>query len=93
MIKWWKELSDYYKHLIVGFGLGVVFTILLAPILAPTVGFCVSLGIVTLIGLGKELYDSKQPGNRFDWKDLLMTVEGGIFGCLLGIIIRGLFKF
>lgn len=40
--------------------------------------------VLTLcIGLGKELYDSYQVGNKWDWYDFLSDVLGVILGVLL----------
>jgi len=36
-----------------------------------------------LVGVGKEVYDSSQSGNRFDNRDVLATVIGGIVSSAL----------
>lgn len=40
--------------------------------------FWYSLGVSTLAGIGKEIYDSTKPLNKFDTADLLATSVGGI---------------
>ena len=37
-------------------------------------------------GLGKEYGDSKAPGNKWDWKDILYDVYGAASGCLVGTL-------
>jgi hypothetical protein len=41
---------------------------------------------VLLAATFKELYDSKQPGNKFDKIDWLFTIGGGILNLLVGLI-------
>jgi hypothetical protein len=38
-----------------------------------------SITPVVLIGLGKEILDENEKGNKFDFNDLLFTTLGGIF--------------
>lgn len=57
------------------------FVCLLLSILCPV--------IVIMAAIGKEIYDSKQQGNHFCWKDI---VADGI-GIILGSIIHTLIIF
>ena len=66
--------ADKYMHFIVCMIL-VQLISLLVPVLY-------SMLIVFIIGLGKEIYDSKQQDDTFSFKDL--------FADILGIIIQGL---
>ena len=66
--------SDRYVHFIVCMIL-VQLVFLLIP-------FYYAMLIVFILGLSKEIYDSKQKDNKFDIKDL--------FADSLGIIIEGL---
>jgi uncharacterized protein YfiM (DUF2279 family) len=43
----------------------------------------IAAGAVFTFGLGKEIYDSHKPNNRFSWKDLTANV----FGIVVGIIL------
>lgn len=64
---------DYVIHFIAGAAIYIVSSciILYHDLLA--------LSIVAAIGTGKEIYDSHKPKNRFDVKDLLFTITGGLF--------------
>lgn len=42
--------------------------------------FVWAAGSATVAGIGKELYDSQQPYNRFDWSEVGYTVFGGLVG-------------
>lgn len=37
----------------------------------------IPLAVVVLVATGKELFDSQQVGNSYDWKDWGYTVTGG----------------
>ena len=66
--------SDKYVHFIV--------CIILVQLIALFIPFYYAMLIVFILGLGKEIFDSKQKDNKFDIKDLLADI--------LGIIIEGL---
>lgn len=36
----------------------------------------IAAGVTLLIGISKEIYDSTQPGNKFDWDDLMADILG-----------------
>lgn len=53
---------------------------------------CLILSIITPIiaiiaAVGKEIYDSKQKGNHFCWKDIVADLVGIIIGSLINISI------
>lgn len=66
--------SDRYVHFIV--------CMILVQLISLLIPFYYAMMIVFLIGLFKEIYDSKQKDDRFDIKDL--------FADSLGIITEGL---
>lgn len=66
--------SDKYVHFIV--------CIILVQLIALFIPFYYAMLIVFILGLGKEIFDSKQKNNIFSFKDL--------FSNILGIIIEGL---
>lgn len=66
--------SDRYVHFIV--------CMILVQLISLLIPFYYAMMIVFLIGLFKEIYDSKQKDDRFDIKDL--------FSDSLGIITEGL---
>ena len=66
--------SDKYVHFI--------GCIILVQLIALFIPFYYAMLIVFILGLGKEIFDSKQKDNKFDIKDLLADI--------LGIIIEGL---
>jgi len=77
-------MTDYQKHLVLG--------CLLALIIAPWAGFYWSMGIVALVACFKEFYDAYQPENAWDWKDIIMTLEGGFIVSFLVLIVNGCMK-
>ena len=66
--------ADKYIHFIV--------CIILVQLISLLVPVLYSMLIVFIIGLGKEIFDSKQQDNTFSFKDL--------FSDILGIVIEGL---
>ena len=66
--------SDKYVHFIV--------CIILVQLIALFIPFYYAMLIVFILGLGKEIFDSKQKDDKFDVKDLLADI--------LGIITEGL---
>lgn len=53
---------------------------------------CLILSIITPIlaiiaAVGKEIYDSKQEGNHFCWKDIVADTTGIIIGGIIHLII------
>ena len=53
---------------------------------------CLVLSILSPIlaiiaAVGKEIYDSKQEGNHFCWKDIVADLAGIIIGSLINISI------
>ena len=66
--------SDKYIHFIV--------CMILVQLIALSIPFYYAMLIVFILGLGKEIFDSKQKDDKFDIKDLLADI--------LGIIIEGL---
>lgn len=47
--------------------------------------WCIGLtfGVPTIVGIVKEIIDSKEPGNRFDWGDIRDDVIGACAGTAL----------
>ena len=70
---------DYVIHFLAGAAIYLIGSIFLPDLLA--------LSIVAAIGTTKELYDSHKPKNRFDVKDLLFTIAGGLFAFGLKLIL------
>ena len=66
--------SDKYVHFIV--------CIILVQLISLFIPFYYAMLIVFILGLSKEIFDSKQKDDKFDVKDLLADI--------LGIIIEGL---
>lgn len=66
--------SDKYIHFIV--------CMILVQLIALFIPFYYAMLIVFILGLGKEIFDSKQKDDKFDVKDLLVDI--------LGIITEGL---
>ena len=66
--------SDKYVHFIV--------CIILVQLIALFIPFYYAMLIVFILGLGKEIFDSKQQDDTFSFKDL--------FSDILGIVIEGL---
>ena len=66
--------SDRYVHFIV--------CIILVQLVSLFIPFYYAMLIVFILGLSKEIYDSRQKDDKFDIKDLLADC--------LGIIIEGL---
>ena len=66
--------SDKYVHFIV--------CMILVQLIALFIPVLYSMLIVFIIGLGKEIFDSKQQDDTFSFKDL--------FSDILGIVIEGL---
>ena len=66
--------SDRYVHFIV--------CMILVQLIALFIPFYYAMLIVFILGLGKEIFDSKQKDDKFDVKDL--------FADNLGIVIEGL---
>ena len=66
--------SDKYIHFIV--------CMILVQLIALFIPFYYAMLIVFILGLGKEIFDSKQKDDKFDVKDLLADI--------LGIITEGL---
>lgn len=66
--------SDKYIHFIV--------CMILVQLISLFIPFYYAMLIVFILGLGKEIFDSKQKDDKFDVKDLLADI--------LGIITEGL---
>lgn len=66
--------SDKYVHFIV--------CMILVQLISLFIPFYYAMLIVFILGLSKEIFDSKQKDDKFDVKDLLADI--------LGIIIEGL---
>lgn len=66
--------SDKYVHFIV--------CMILVQLISLFIPVLYAMLIVFILGLGKEIFDSKQKDDKFDIKDLLADI--------LGIIIEGL---
>lgn len=66
--------ADKYVHFIV--------CMILVQLISLLISFYYAMIIVFILGLSKEIYDSKQKDDKFDIKDLLADS--------LGIIIEGL---
>jgi hypothetical protein len=63
------------------FGIGYIIMDIMAK-------FTLLYGIIGILlaATFKELYDMKQPGNKFDKMDWLFTIGGGILNLLVSLI-------
>ena len=59
---------DKYKHFVVG--------VMIAASCLWALGIW-SMVLVALVGIGKEIYDSRAVGHVADWKDAFATILGG----------------
>lgn len=75
--------SDSFLHLAIsaeiGYAVNTAFHFI-APVGISVVRAAISGLIATLPGLGKEILDSFEPGNWFDWDDLRRDVIGAFYG-------------
>lgn len=78
---------DKWLHLLVAELIACIFCTAIAPLcydaLLPPV---MALFFTVLVGIGKEVYDSYQPDNTFDWKDLLFDSIGAVIGVILAVL-------
>lgn len=78
---------DKWLHLLVAELIACIFCTAIAPLcydaLLPPV---MALFFTVLVGIGKEVYDSYQPNNTFDWIDLAFDFAGAIIGVVLAIL-------
>ena len=68
----------YTSHGLLGF---VVVTAFQFSILAMIIS-------VTTIAIGKELFDKYVKKTMFDWKDVMCTLTGGLFGFFVTLIYK-----
>lgn len=71
--------SDKLKHCLVN---------LLVMLIAGSINIRIGLAVGLAVGLslGKEYGDSKAPGNKWDWYDILADAIGIVIGLLLVLI-------
>ena len=69
MRRLYKIRQDKLLHFVAGYLAGCT-AFFLHPILI--------VGAAALVGFLKEVHDSRQPLNFFDWKDLLATALGAV---------------
>lgn len=73
-------MNDKLKHLLAGFIISLLFILVSQNIV---VGFIAAF----IIGAAKEIWDYFGHGTS-DRDDLIATVQGGVIGCLLLILLR-----
>lgn len=69
--------SDKLKHCLVN---------LLVMLIAGSINIWLGIGLAVGLSLGKEYGDSKAPGNKWDWYDILTDAIGIVTGLLLVLI-------
>lgn len=69
--------SDKLKHCLVN---------LLVMLIAGSINIWLGIGLAVGLSLGKEYGDSKAPGNKWDWYDILADAIGIVTGLLLVLI-------
>jgi hypothetical protein len=79
--------EDKWAHRIFGGFISVVVTGAMITfnvnvVLSCIVGFFAAF----LAGVAKEVYDAAQEDGKWDWYDLLATVEGAVLGTILGAL-------
>ena len=88
-----KIPTDKLLHLLVCYILALVAWLFSGPIIPdwPVVfvihiRLIIAFVVAALFSVGKEVYDSKQPGNHFCKKDLCWDIIGTALGAVTGII-------
>lgn len=70
-----RKYIDKILHFFISAFMVAIFATFLDIHIAAVLAFCV--------GISKELFDQFQPGNKFDWLDLLADLIGVLIGVLL----------
>lgn len=88
-----KIPTDKLLHLLVCFVLALVAWLFSGPVIPDwpvvfviLIRLIISFVVAALFSIGKEIYDSKQPGNHFCKRDLLWDFIGAVLGCVIGVI-------
>lgn len=88
-----KIPTDKLLHLLVCFVLALVAWLFSGPVIPDwplvfviLIRLIISLVVAALFSIGKEIYDSMQPGNHFCKRDLLWDFIGAVLGCVIGVI-------
>lgn len=88
-----KIPTDKLLHLLVCFILALVAWLFSGPIIPDwhvvfviLIRFTIAIVVATSFSVGKEIYDSKQPGNHFCKIDLRWDFIGTVLGCVTGIV-------
>ena len=88
-----KIPPDKLLHLLVCFILALVAWLFSGPIIpnGPVVfviliRLFIALVVASLFSIGKEIHDSKQPGNHFCKRDLRWDFIGAVIGCVFGVV-------
>ena len=55
-------------------------------LIAGSINIWLGIGLAVGLSVGKEYGDSKAPGNKWDWYDILADVIGIVIGLLLVLI-------
>ncbi|MBD5367265.1 MAG: hypothetical protein HDR82_09780 [Bacteroides sp.] len=86
-----KIHKDKALHFTACAAVSLLTAIIIAVLTKSSPGAALS-GISTglAIGLGKEYGDSKSPGNKWDWHDLLADTLGAITGAAIGSLAANL---
>lgn len=75
-----KIPMDKYVHFFVCALITVYFSIMFT--------WWVGIGACVVAAYAKEVYDCNQPGDIFDWSDIIADNIGMVFGLVLYIIFR-----
>lgn len=86
IIKFFKQW-DKLAHTFVSCALMLIFTAVASIKFPDWASLLVGTGLTALCAFGKELYDSKQEGDKFDWMDILADGIGFAVALIPLIII------
>ena len=80
--KFFPNSNDKFRHLMIGIIVAVLSMVTLYLFTKDSqVGL--SITIVFLIGIGRELYGVKVSGAKFDGLDIIATTIGGVIGAMI----------
>lgn len=78
-----KLLQKFYKWLrpdgVLHLGISALLVLLLLP-LVPACRWWIAAGVVVIIGLAKEFYDSTDPAHSAEWHDVACDLIGIALG-------------
>lgn len=75
------KLMHFFAGVLISILLGLVLSILMPD--SPWLTLLLTVLVVIVVAVGKELIDSHNPDNHFCLWDILWTVTGGVLGSLV----------